>query len=148
MKNGILLAKLQSLEETLGELRSLGKVTSAELQRDWRTRRAVERDLQVAVEAVIDLCQRIIALHQQAPAATSAQAVERCVQLGVISDNPAYGKMVQFRNFVVHRYERIDVEILVDIVNQRLADFDAFREDVLRFCRREDPTRETAARPA
>lgn len=140
MKNGILFGKLQSLEETLNELRSLGQVTSAQLQQDWRTRRAIERDLQVAVEAMIDICQRIIALHQQAPAATSAQAVERCVQLGVLSDNAAFVKMVQFRNFVVHRYERIDVDILVDIVNHRLADFDAFRDEVLRFCKHEDPT--------
>lgn len=133
MKNGILISKLQSLEETLNELRSLGNVTSAQLSGDWRTRRAMERDLQIAVEVVIDVCQRIIALHRQAPAATSAQAIERCVQLGVLSGKPAYEKMVQFRNFVVHRYERIDVEVLVEIVNNRLGDFEQFRDEVLRF---------------
>ena len=41
--------------------------------------------------------------------------------------------MVQFRNFVVHRYERIDVEILVDIVNNKLAAFESFCDEVLRF---------------
>jgi uncharacterized protein YutE (UPF0331/DUF86 family) len=133
MKNGILIGKLQSLDETLNELRSLGKVTTAQLSADWRTRRAVERDLQIAVEVVIDVCQRIIALHQQTPAATSAQAVERCVQLGVLSGKTAYEKMVQFRNFVVHRYERIDVDILADIVNNRLGDFVTFRNEVMRF---------------
>lgn len=137
MKNGILISKLQSLEETLNELRSLGKVNSAQLSSDWRTRRAVERDLQIAVEVVIGVCQRIIALHNQAPAATSAQAIERCVQLGVLAGNAAYEKMVQFRNFVVHRYERIDVEILVEIVNNRLCDFEQFRDEVLRFCKSE-----------
>lgn len=138
MKNGILISKLQALEETLNELRTLGKVTSAQLSGDWRTRRAVERDLQIAVEVVIDVCQRIIALHNQAPAATSAQAIERCVQLGVFSGNAAYEKMVQFRNFVVHRYERIDVEILVDIINNKLGDFDKFRDEVVRFYKREN----------
>lgn len=138
MKNGILISRLHSLEETLNELRSLGTVTTAQLRGDWRTRRAIERDLQVAVEAVIDVCQRIIALHNQAPAPTSAQAIERCVQLGALLENAAYEKMVQFRNFVVHRYERIDVEILVDIVNNRLSDFDRFRDEVLRYYKRED----------
>jgi uncharacterized protein YutE (UPF0331/DUF86 family) len=126
------------LEATLGELRSLGTVTVAGLDGDWRTRRAIERDLQIAVEAVIDVCQRMLALHGQPPAGTSAQAIERCVQLGVLSPQPAYEKMVQFRNFVVHRYERIDVAILVEIVNNRLGDFDRFRDEVLRFYRRED----------
>jgi len=139
VKNGILLAKLHSLEETLNELRSLGQVTAARLQQDWRTRRAIERDLQVAVEAMIDICQRIIALHQQTPAPTSAQAVERCVQLGVLSNNPAYAKMVQFRNFLVHRYERIDVGILLDMVNNRLGDFEVFRDEILKFCKHEGP---------
>jgi uncharacterized protein YutE (UPF0331/DUF86 family) len=138
MQNGVLISKLQSLEETLNELRSLGEVTAAQLRGDWRTRRAVERDLQIAVEVVVDVCQRIIALHHQAPAATSAQAIERCVQLGVLSDNPAYARMVQFRNFVVHRYERIDVEIMADIVNSRLGDFNRFRDEVMRYYRRED----------
>ncbi len=138
MHNGVLSAKLDALDATLNELRSLGTVTAAQLDGDWRTRRAIERDLQVAVEAVIDICQRIIALDGQAPAATSAQAIERCVQRGILSAHPAYEKMVQFRNFVVHRYDRIDVAILVEIVNNRLGDFERFRDEVLRFYRRED----------
>lgn len=133
MKNGVILNKLQSLEETLNELRSLGKITATQLSGEWRTRRAVERDLQILVEVVIDICQRIIALHDQTPATTGAQAVTRCIQLGVLSDNQAYHKMVQFRNFVVHRYERIDAGILADMVNNRLHDFVFFREEVLHY---------------
>lgn len=133
MENGIILSKLQSLEETLAELRTLGKVTTAQLRSDWRTRRAVERDLQVLVEVVIDICQRIIALSGQAPAPTSADAVARCIRMGALSDNDSYRKMVQFRNFVVHRYERIDVEILAEIVNNRLVDFEIFRNEALRY---------------
>ena len=136
MNNGILIAKLSALETTLNELRSLGVLTADQLRADWRTRRAVERDLQIAVEVVIDVCQRLIALHGQAPAATSAGVIERCVQLGILTGKPAYGKMVQFRNFVVHRYENIDVEILAGIVNERLGDFDGFRDEVLRYYRR------------
>lgn len=138
MKNGILIAKLNSLDTTLNELRSLGGITAVQLQNDWRTRRAVERDLQIAVEVVIDVCQRIIALHGQAPAATGADAIDRCVQLGVLPQSAAYGKMVQFRNFVVHRYEKIDVDIVTDIVNNRLGDFDAFRDTILEYYRREN----------
>ena len=58
--------------------------------------------------------------------------------LGVLSGKSAYEKMVQFRNFVVHRYEHIDVEILVEIVNHRLGDFEQFRDEVMAFHRRED----------
>jgi uncharacterized protein YutE (UPF0331/DUF86 family) len=136
MINGVIFQKLQSLDEILTELRSLGTVRIADLEGDWRTRRAIERDLQVMVEIVIDICQRLIALAGQTPAPTSGDAVERCIQLGALSNYDAYRKMVQFRNFVVHRYERVDVAILVDMVNHRLSDFERFRAEVQKYAKR------------
>jgi uncharacterized protein YutE (UPF0331/DUF86 family) len=85
---------------------------------------------------VIDICQRLISLSNQAPATTGAEAVERCIQLGALSRNEAYEKMVRFRNFIVHRYERVDVEILADMVNRRLADFEHFRSEILNYVQR------------
>jgi uncharacterized protein YutE (UPF0331/DUF86 family) len=49
------------------------------------------------------------------------------VQLGAVARYEAYHRMVQFRNFIVHRYEHIDTTILADIVNQRLGDIERFR---------------------
>jgi uncharacterized protein YutE (UPF0331/DUF86 family) len=135
-KNGVILRKLQALDQSLAELRSLGEVTVQALEEDWRVLRAVERNLQVLVEIVIDVCQRLISLSHQTPAATGTEAVERCIQLGALSRNIAYEKMVGFRNFIVHRYERVDVEILVDMVNRRLEDFERFRNEVLDYVRR------------
>lgn len=131
-KNGVVLGKLQSLDETLTEIQSLGRISADQLRKDWKTRRAVERDLQVLVEVVIDVCHRILALHEQAPAPTSADAITRCIALGVLADRPEYRRMVQFRNVIVHRYEQVHVDILVDIVNNRLGDFRTFRDEVLR----------------
>jgi uncharacterized protein YutE (UPF0331/DUF86 family) len=131
--NGVILQKLQSLDQVLTELRSLGQVSIQTLHEDWRVRRAVERDLQVLVEIVIDVCQRLISLSNQAPATTGAEAVERCIQLGALSRNEAYEKMVRFRNFIVYRYECVDVEILADMVNRRLEDFEHFRNEILNY---------------
>lgn len=136
MLNGIILQKLQSLDETISELRSLGPVSAGELLQDWRTRRAVERDLQVLVEVVIDICQRVIALSGQTPATTGGDAVERCIAMGVIADREPYRQMVRFRNFIVHRYERVDAEILAEMVNRRLEDFAQFRQEVLAYAQR------------
>jgi len=136
MLNGVILQKLQSLDETILELQSLGSVSARELLQDWRTRRAVERDLQVLVEVVIDICQRVIALSGQTPATTGGDAVERCIAMGVISDCDSYRQMVRFRNFIVHRYERVDVEILVEMVNRHLEDFVQFRREILVYAQR------------
>ncbi|MBE0618675.1 MAG: DUF86 domain-containing protein, partial [Proteobacteria bacterium] len=42
-----------------------------------------------------------------------------------------YRRMVQFRNFVVHRYDRVDAAILAEIVHRRLGDFERFGREVL-----------------
>lgn len=135
MINGVIAQKLQTLDQVLTELRSLGRVNAAQLQENWRDRRAIERDLQILVEIVVDICQRLISLAGQAPAATGADAVTRCIQLGVLSDNDAYRDMVRFRNLIVHRYEHIDVEILAAVVNRRLSDFEQFRDEILAYVR-------------
>jgi uncharacterized protein YutE (UPF0331/DUF86 family) len=135
MINGIILQKLQTLEEVLQELRSLGYLTTQQLNDDWRIQRAVERDLQILAEVVIDVCQRLLSLADQTPATTGADAIERCVKLGVLTSVDPYRRMVQFRNFIVHRYEKIDVTILVDVVNRRLGDFEQFKREVLSYAR-------------
>ena len=135
MINGVVLHKLEALEQVLAELKSLGLVSVAQLEGEWRTRRAIERNLQVLVEIVIDVCQRLISLDGRTPATTGRKAVSICVQMGVLSNYEPYGKMVQFRNFIVHRYERVDIDILVNMVNRRMPDFEQFRNEVLAYVR-------------
>ncbi len=126
--NGVVLQKLQTLDQVLAELGSLGQVSVEQLEREWQTQRAVERDLQLLVEIVIDTCQCLISLAGQSPATSGRKAVSRCVQMGILSDYEGYGKMVQFRNFIVHRYDRVEAAILVDMVNRYLPDFTQFRD--------------------
>jgi uncharacterized protein YutE (UPF0331/DUF86 family) len=132
----VIAQKLQNLDSILLELRSLGLLTVQELEQDWRTKRAVERSLQIRVEIVIDICQRILSLTGQAPATTGRAAVDRAVQMGILGQYEAYFKMVQFRNFGVHRYERVDNAVLVDMVNRRLVDFERFRNEILVYVRK------------
>ncbi len=133
MINGVVLGKLSNLDVVLGELQSLGAVTAVQLNNDWRTRRAIERDLQILAEIVIDVCQRLIALAGETPAQTSTAAIQRCVTLGALTSAKPYESIVRFRNFVVHQYERVDTGVLTDIVNRHLEDFVAFRDEIVAY---------------
>ena len=134
--NGVIIRKLESLDIALGELHSLGKINVQQLQNDWRTKRAIERNLQVLVEIVMDVCQRLLSISGQTPSTTGGEAIQRCIQLGALSEYDAYRKMVQFRNFVVHRYERVDDEILAGMVNRHLGDFERFRAEILAYVKK------------
>lgn len=94
---------------------------------------AVERNLQVAVEVVIDVCHRLHSLSGATPAANAREAVEGCVKLGVLQSADTLSQMIGFRNLIVHRYEFIDTQVLIDVVNGHLSDFDDFRGSVLAY---------------
>ena len=138
MLNGVIAQKLQSLDTVLAELQTLGKLSTEQLTQDWRTKKAVERNLQILVEVVIDVCQRLLSQTGQTPATTGRDAVDRAIKAGFISQNDAYYKMIQFRNFVVHRYEAIDNAILINMVNERLTDFAQFRDEVMDYVHNAD----------
>jgi uncharacterized protein YutE (UPF0331/DUF86 family) len=36
-------------------------------------------------------------------------------------------------NFIVHRYERVDGRILVEMVNEHLGDFERFRQEIMKY---------------
>ena len=131
--NGVVTSKLQHLDEVLGELHSLGTVTLERLQSDWVVRRAIERDLQIAVEVIIDVCHRVIALQGAVPPATSRAALLACEQLGMLASAEKYRPLVGFRNLLVHEYEQIRLEIVVQIVNQGLGVLADFRDEVLGY---------------
>lgn len=65
MINGVGAQKLQALDLMLAELRTLDVVSAKTLRTDWQQRRAIERNLQVLVEVVIDVCQRLVMLTGQ-----------------------------------------------------------------------------------
>jgi uncharacterized protein YutE (UPF0331/DUF86 family) len=136
MINGVIAQKLQSLDQVLAELRTLGHVSIQQLDQDWRTKKAVERNLQILVEIVIDICQRLLSQAGQVPATTGRDAVDRAIKSEFIHHSDAYFKMVQFRNFVVHRYENVNNAILTEMVNQRLSDFERFRDEVMDYVRK------------
>lgn len=133
MVNGVIAQKLQALDTVLAELRTLGVVSAKTLPSDWQQQRAIERNLQLLVEVVIDVCQRLVAVIGQSPATSGADAIERCIQMGALTPDENYTRMVRLRNFLVHRYEHIDPDILANMVNRHLGDFEKFRNEILAY---------------
>lgn len=133
MVNGVISRKLSALDATLAELESLTPLSVATLDAEWTTRRAVERDLQVLSEIVVDVCQRLLSVLGESPAPTGGDAVQRCAARGVLSAGEGYTKAVQMRNVIVHRYDQVDPRILADVVNDHLDEYRRFRDEVLAY---------------
>jgi uncharacterized protein YutE (UPF0331/DUF86 family) len=129
--NGVLQRKLALLSDQLLKLETHMRGVSIETFREeWALQSMAERALQVAVEILIDVCERILATENAGPAASAGEALASLVSLNVLKEVEPYRDMVKFRNLLVHQYAEIDPDIVYEIATTRLDDFRAFRQEI------------------
>lgn len=137
--NGVVETKLRFLEQTLADLESWPLGDLSEFAGNSMLRRAVERALQLAVESMIDVAERILAARRLPPADTAALSFKRLQEIGVLKDAGRYAEMVRFRNFIVHRYEQIEPQIVYGLAKGKLGCFRDFVDEIRRACAGETP---------
>ena len=128
--NGVILRKINAIEERLIRLHSLLPLTTEILQKDYFLKSGIERTLQVCVEAVIDIANRIISIKGYSPPTSSYDSIKKLETLNIIKDAEIYENMIKFRNFVVHRYESVDNSELALICNNNLSAFERFIKEI------------------
>ena len=132
--NGPIQRKLALMDERVRQLeRRFSKVSLEEFSSEWELQAVAERGLQVAIEALIDVAERILALNGHGPASSSADAIRACAEAGFLESTDPYLPMIGFRNFIVHQYDRIDPKITFDILKNRLDAFRRFRDEIDRL---------------
>jgi uncharacterized protein YutE (UPF0331/DUF86 family) len=82
------------------------------------------------IEAIIYVCEHILALEGISALETSANVVKKVIEMGIITNDPEYPDIIRFRNFIVHRYEKIDLEIIYTIVSKKLPVFRNFIHEI------------------
>jgi len=118
------------IEEKLGDILNWDINSFEQFSRSSLLQSAAERALQVAIEVMIDVSERILALEKVPPQNSVAQNISQLQKMKIISNNPEYAEMVKFRNLIVHRYEKIDPEIVYSIVKNKLPFFESFIADI------------------
>jgi uncharacterized protein YutE (UPF0331/DUF86 family) len=128
--NGVILKKFAIMDDEIARMKALGQVSATRLDGDHFLKHGIERALQICVEVVVDVAQRILSLENRPPAPTAFDALHGLEALGILASAERYRAMIQFRNFIVHRYERVDSSVLVDILDNHLGDLTDFRDEV------------------
>lgn len=129
--NGIIERKLGLLADQIIKIKeNIGEPTIEEFEGNWLLVSGAERALQVAVEIMIDIAERILALENAGPAAFAADAMQKLEAIRVIKSAETYSDMVRFRNLIVHEYEIIDHRVLYDVIINKLDDFNLFRKEI------------------
>jgi uncharacterized protein YutE (UPF0331/DUF86 family) len=127
-----ILAKLDQLEGYLRELRQILPESFAGYQKVEK-KRACERLLQIAIEAVIDICHMFLRELRLGLPSEEDDVFEKLSQAGVISSQmvATLKRMKGLRNILVHEYGRVDDRIVYDQAHKGIQDFMRFKEEIL-----------------
>ncbi len=114
--------KLAFIETCVEELRRLGR--PGRLEKDIKEARFVEHTLQIAVQAALDVASHIVADERLGEPRTNRELFDLLRQAGWLSEGLAstLRQMVGFRNILVHGYQIVDIEVVRDILENRLGD--------------------------
>lgn len=130
--NGVIQRKLAILNDKLLLIEaSLKGVTLKDFIANQFMQAGTERLLQLSIETIIDISERIIALEGVGPVDSSASAIKRLVQIGIIDSEEPFVNMVRFRNFIVHEYEHIDPTLVYTLAVKNIDDFRNFSTQIL-----------------
>jgi len=131
----LLRRKLAELAEYVTQVSEYRDLTVERYRADWKTQRIVERTLQIAIEACLDVASHVLSDRGLRAPSTYAETFEILVQAGLMS--PDLGRvmveMTGFRNVVVHEYTRIDADVVIRILRKNLEDFRRFETEALRW---------------
>lgn len=123
---GIVEKKLAYIEICIQELRTLARPEL--IREDIREQRFIERTLQTAIQAVLDVAAHIVADDRLGDPKTNHDLFNLLARYGWIPSSlaGALRNMAGFRNILVHGYEVVDLGIVEEILRSHLDDLLAF----------------------
>jgi uncharacterized protein YutE (UPF0331/DUF86 family) len=118
--------KLAFIDTCLRDLRQQARLER--LATDVRELRFVEHTLQIAIQAALDVASHIVSDNRLGEPRTNRDLFDLLGRHGWLS--PALVGVLRdmggFRNVLVHGYAEVDVNVVLDVIEHRLPDFEAF----------------------
>ena len=119
----LLRRKLAELSEYVTQVSEYRDLTVERYRAEWKTQRIVERTLQMAIEACLDVASHVLTDRGLRAPSTYAGTFEILVEAGLIS--PDLGRVM------IEMTTRIDAAVVIRILRERLEDFRRFETEAL-----------------
>lgn len=118
--------KISKIRQYLKEVQSFQDFDIFELKSNSQKKAALERFLYLACDSVISLLEMYISYKKFPKAENYAENVDILQEQREISSDQAIllHKIISFRNILTHDYEKLDWEIVKNIVENRLDDIE------------------------
>jgi uncharacterized protein YutE (UPF0331/DUF86 family) len=133
MVDDVIMNKVQSVERCMQRVREDYQGDKAAFARDYKSQDAVVLNILRACETAIDLAMYVVRIKKLGVPQNSREAFELLASHGIISQTVCNNmlRMVGFRNIAVHNYRVLDMDIVINIAEERLNDFQEFSSSIL-----------------
>ena len=128
------LSKIDQINSYLEEIEVIKPIDIEEYKNSIEKKRAIERLLQISVEAVIDICYIIVSGLKLGVPSDEDVLFEKFAEKKIISNKltNTLKEMKGVRNILVHKYAHVKDERVYENLDN-LEDFNVFKEEILRF---------------
>lgn len=135
VRTEVVRKRLNKLDEYLSILRGLRKYSFEEFIRDPEHYGSAERFLQLAIEAIIDIGNHVIAELALGVVNWYSDIPAILAEKGYVNADlkEKWIRMIGFRNTLVHEYIDIDRRIVYEVLQHRLKDIEALRQILAQF---------------
>ncbi|MEN6589858.1 MAG: DUF86 domain-containing protein [Fervidobacterium sp.] len=130
--------KLGMIQRALNNLVELSKIAKEEFLSDFKYYDSAKYNLQVAIEAMIDVGNHIISRLGYESPKTYADTFEILSKHGILPQGKVgnFKLVAKFRNRIVHFYDDLSEEEVYQILLHNLDDFRDFLKDISSFLER------------
>lgn len=134
----LILRKISELEKHLEELSEFRDITVDIYSRDWKIQRIIERTLQIMIEICVDIANHIISDEGFRVPINYSDTFKVLYEEEIIDKAllETMEKMVRFRNIIVHNYDKIDPEIVINIIRKNLNDFIKYKDKIILYLKK------------
>jgi uncharacterized protein YutE (UPF0331/DUF86 family) len=133
--NDIIINKIQSIQRCIQRAREEYQFNKDGFLTDYSRQDAAVLNLIRACEQSIDLASHIVKIYKMGIPTNTAEIFQLLQRKNVISaqlsENMRY--MVGFRNTVVHEYQKINMDIVIAVIETGLDNLIKFTDNVMEF---------------
>ena len=120
--------RLKILEKALEELVNLRDDSPDDIYHSLEKQWAVEHGLQIAIQTLLDIGSHILVEEGERNINNYTDIIRQLGETGIIPGEFAKSieGMAGLRNILVHEYVSVDLDVIADILQRRLEDFEQF----------------------
>jgi uncharacterized protein YutE (UPF0331/DUF86 family) len=131
----VVKARLDIILERVTRIKLIETMTEEQYLKDELLQGAIERNLQIIAQAIIDICTHLVAHNHWGSPKSYADAVTIIANHKVLDSTLAERLiyLVKLRNILVHLYLKVDQKIVYKSAKSIITDAKLFSDTILKF---------------